>query len=113
MYLAKGLFRIFLGQDQVMSVSPDSREMDKSKRYIKTLSMEEAGTPDSAQEILGYLGWDSWAVGNSSLGGKHDRLGFHSCGTQHACSLETEASFPSLWGPTLTAVLIPSVDPEL
>lgn len=47
-----------------MSVSPDSREMDKSKSYIKTLSVEEAGTPDSAQEILGYLGWESWAIGN-------------------------------------------------
>lgn len=42
-----------------MSVSPDSREKDKSKSYIQTLSVKVAGIPDSTQETLGYLGWDS------------------------------------------------------
>lgn len=44
---------VFLGQDQVASVSPDSREMDKP------LSVEEAGIPGSTKEGLGYLGWES------------------------------------------------------
>lgn len=30
-----------------------------------------------------------------------------------AWSLGTEATIPSLWGPPLTTVLIPSVDPKL
>lgn len=47
------------------------------------------------------------------MGVEDDRLGCHSRGAWHACSLGTEATIPSLWGPTLTAVLIPSVDPKL
>lgn len=57
--LGSQISSISLGQDPVMSVSPDSREKDKSKSYIQTLSVEEAGIPDSTQETLGYLGWDS------------------------------------------------------
>lgn len=57
--LGSQISSISLGQDQVISVSPDSREKDTSKSYIQTLIVEEAGIPDSIQETLGYLGWDS------------------------------------------------------